>query len=60
MLLVKVKSHTGCLLNEMAGEWAERGFHAKTPEICPGPRKYGSVWPGVRQHVRVSAVKPWK
>jgi ribonuclease HI len=41
--LVKVKSHTGCLLNERADEWAARGFHTEPPEICPGPRKYGSV-----------------
>jgi hypothetical protein len=37
--LVKVKSHTGCLLNE----WAERGFHAEPPKICPGPQKYGDL-----------------
>ena len=55
--LVKVKSHTGCLLNERADEWAERGSHAEPPEICPGPRKYGSVWLGVRPHVRVSAAQ---
>ena len=57
VLLVKVKSHTGCLLNERADEWADRGFHAETPEICPGPRKYGSVWLGVRPHVRASAAQ---
>jgi hypothetical protein len=45
--LVKVKSHTGCLLDERADEWAERGFHAEPPEICLGPWKYGSVWLGV-------------
>ena len=55
--LVKVKSHTGCLLNERADEWAERGFHAEPPEICPGPRKYGSVWLGIRPHVRESATQ---
>ena len=55
--LVKVKSHTGCLLNERADEWAERGFLAEPPEICPGPRKYGSVWLGVRPHVRATAAQ---
>ncbi len=57
VLLVKVKSHTGCLLNERADEWAERGYHAEPPEICPGPRKYGSVWLGARSHVRASAAQ---
>jgi ribonuclease HI len=43
--LVKVKSHMGCLLNERADEWAERGFHVELPEICPCPQTYGSVRP---------------
>jgi ribonuclease HI len=38
--LVKVKSHTGCLLNECADELAELGRQAENPEICPGPPKY--------------------
>ena len=32
--LVKVKSHSGCLLNERAGEEAERGRTDERPEIC--------------------------
>ena len=58
--LVKVKSHTGCLLNERADECAERGCSSETPEICPGPRKYGSVWLGVRPHVRASMAQHGK
>jgi hypothetical protein len=42
--LVKVKSHTVCLLNERADELAELGRHGEGPEICPGPQKYGSFW----------------
>ncbi len=37
--LVKVKSHTGCLLNERADEQAELGRITEGPEICPGPQK---------------------
>jgi hypothetical protein len=35
--LLKVKRHTGGLLNERADEQAERGHTAEGPEICPGP-----------------------
>ena len=58
--LMKVKSHTGCLLNERADECAERGCSTELPEICPGPRKYGSVWLGVRPHVRASLAQQGK
>ena len=50
--LFKVKSHTGCLLNERADEQAELGRTAEGPEICPGPQKYGSFWLRVRQEIR--------
>jgi ribonuclease HI len=46
--LVKVKSHTGCLLNERADELAELGRQADNPEICPGPQNYGSFWLRIR------------
>ena len=50
--LVKVKSHTGCLMNERADEQAELGRMAEGPDICPGPQKYGSFWLRVRPAVR--------
>jgi len=50
--LFKVKSHTGCLLNERADEQAELGRAAEGPEICPGPQKYGSFWLRVRPEIR--------
>ena len=50
--LFKVKSHTGCLLNERADEQAELGRTAEGPEICPGPQKYGSFWLRVRPEIR--------
>ncbi len=56
LLLVKAKSHTWCLLNEHADECAEYGYSADS-KICPDPRKYGSVWLGIRQHVRVSVAQ---
>ena len=55
--LVKVKSHTGCLLNERADEQAELGRMAEEPEICPGPQKYGSFWLRVRPTTREFAEK---
>ncbi len=53
--LVKVKSHTGYLLNERADELAELGRQAETLEIYPGPQKYGSFWLRIRPAVRDSA-----
>ncbi len=53
--LVKVKSHTGCLLNERADELAELGRQAEHPEICPGPKKYGSFWLRIRPVVQECA-----
>jgi ribonuclease HI len=55
--LVKVKSHTGCLLNERADEQAELGRSDDGPEICPGPQKYGSFWLRGRPTVREYAEK---
>jgi hypothetical protein len=52
LLLLKVKSHTGCLMNERADEQAELGRMAEGPDICPGPQKYGSFWLRVRPAVR--------
>ncbi len=49
--LVKIKSHSGCLMNELADEQAELGRMTEH-EICPGPPKYGSFWLRVRPAVR--------
>ena len=53
--LVKVKSHSGCLLNERADEEAERGRTGSQPEICPGPQKYGALLLRIRQSTRALA-----
>ena len=50
--LVKIKSHTGCLMNDRADAQAEFGRMAAEPEICPGPQTYGSFWLHVRPAVR--------
>jgi len=50
--LVKVKSHTGCLLNERADEQAELGYEDAAQEVCPAPQKFGSLALRTRQHVR--------
>ena len=49
---MKIKSHTGCLLNERADEYAELGRTVEGPELCPGPQKYGSLWLRVKPIVR--------
>jgi ribonuclease HI len=41
LTLVKVKSHSGCQLNEMADELADIGCASEDEPICPGPQKYG-------------------
>jgi hypothetical protein len=51
-MLMKIKSHTGCLLNERADGYAELGRLAEGPEMCPGPQKYGSLWLQVKPIVR--------
>ena len=50
--LVKVKSHSGCLLNERADEEAERGRTDDKPELYPGPQKYGALWLRIRPSTR--------
>ncbi len=57
MTLIKVKVHTGSLLNERADEIAELGRQAENTEICPGPQKYGSFWLRIRPVVREYAEK---
>ena len=56
--LVKVKSHSGCLLNERADEEAERGRAAEGPELCPGPQKYGALWLRIRPSTRAACGQP--
>ncbi len=38
LVLVKVKSHSGCLLNERADEQADLRRSADCSLLCPGPR----------------------
>jgi ribonuclease HI len=56
LVLVKVKSHSGCLLNERADEQADLGRSADCSLLCPGPRKHSSLWlriaPIVREHAQ--------
>jgi hypothetical protein len=37
---MKVKSRSGCLLNDRSDEQADRGYTAETPEAFPGPPKF--------------------
>ena len=50
--LVKIKSHTGCLMNERADEFAELGRAREDPVLCAGPQKYGSFWLRIRPSIR--------
>ena len=42
VILIKVKSHAGCFLNEMADKRAEKGRLSDAAPIFPGLNKYGS------------------
>jgi hypothetical protein len=57
VLLMKFKSHAGCLLNERADELADIGVKSEVEPISPGPSKHGSVWIRIREswRQRVSA-----
>ena len=44
VLLVKIKSHAGCLLNERADALADLGAASDEEQIFPGPSKYGTLW----------------
>ena len=53
--LVKIKSHTGCLLNERSDEQVEIGYSTADPEASPGPQKFASLSIRTRCQVRNSA-----
>jgi len=55
--LMKVKSRSGCLMNERVDDLAERGYSDGVQEVCPAPQKYGSLWLKVQPHVRVLAAQ---
>jgi ribonuclease HI len=52
VLLMKIKSHAGCLLNERADALAERGVTSEDGQICPGPSKFGTIWLRIRESWR--------
>ncbi len=52
VLLMKFKSHAGCLLNERADELADIGVKSEVEPISPGPSKHGSVWLRIRESWR--------
>ncbi len=55
IMLVKVKSHSGCLLNERADELADLETTADGPMLCPGPRNHSSLWLRIALIVREHA-----
>jgi hypothetical protein len=46
--LVKVKSHSGCLLNDRSDEQADLGYTLETPDAFLGPQKFASLTLRVR------------
>ncbi len=50
--LVKVKSHSGCLLNDRSDEQADRGYTVETPEAFPATPKFTSLTLRVHNPVR--------
>jgi hypothetical protein len=53
--LVKIKSHTGCLLNERSDEQVEIGYSTEDPNSFPGPQKFASLSIRARSQLRTSA-----
>ena len=52
VLLMKIKSHAGCLLNERADALADKGVTSEDEQICPGPSKFGTIWLRIRESWR--------
>ena len=54
VVLLKVKSHAGCMHNEMADERAEAGCFSDEPQLFPGPHKYGCLHLRIKSSLRDS------
>ncbi len=52
VMLMKIKMHADCLLNERADALAERGVTSEDEQICPGPSKFGTIWFRIRESWR--------
>ena len=52
VVLMKIKSHAGCLLNERADELADQGLKSPVEKLFPGPSKYGTLWLRIRDSWR--------
>ena len=52
LLLMKVKSHAGCLLIERAHALADLGALSEEEQTFPGPSKYGTLWLRARESWR--------
>jgi hypothetical protein len=52
---VKIKSHTGCLLNERSDEQVEIGYSTEDPKAFPGPQKIASLSIRACSQVQTSA-----
>ena len=57
VILVKVKRHAGCFLNEMADERAEEGRLSDAVPICLGQNKYGSLQLRIKASLRAQVAE---
>ncbi len=55
VVLVKVNSYTGCLLNERADEYAELGYTSDHDTLCHGAL-WASLWLRIRPNIRDLAI----
>ena len=62
VVLVKVKSHSGCYHNDRADECASLGCESDSPQLFPGPQKYGTlllrIQPTLRHLVSEERARP--
>ena len=54
---IKMKSHAGCFLNEMADERAEKGSLSEAVPIYPGSNKYGAFQLRIKASLRAQVAE---
>ena len=57
VIFIKLKSHAGCFLSEMADERAEKAHRSHAVPIFPGPNKYGLLQLCIKASFRVQVAE---